>query len=242
MNSLIRLIEASSFSHPKRIDKINEDAILPAFEVGGAIFLALADGVGGYYGGDIASHAAISTIREKVLQSPEMSIESIFNIVKKKMELLVQGNDELEKMATTLIVCKISKNGLEIANVGDSRAYWVEKNSIKKITTDHTQKQALIERGTFSKKELKGHHSGNVLTNSLRSSHDFRLDLFKKPLKTGSVILMSDGAYRAIEETRVIGNNGASDLMRICSNIKQRVLKNGPRDDYSLVAVSYECG
>jgi hypothetical protein len=79
----------------------------------------------------------------------------------------------------------------------------------------------------------------NRLTNSLRSAVDFKLDLFEEQLKTGSVILMSDGAYRAIEEARVIGNNGSNDLMHICSNIKKRVIKSGPSDDYSLVAVRY---
>ncbi|MFT5162250.1 MAG: hypothetical protein ACI9FJ_000818 [Alteromonadaceae bacterium] len=57
----------------------------------------------------------------------------------------------------------------------------------------------------------------------MRLSHDFKLDLFKKPLKAGSVILMSDGAYRVIEETRRIGNNGASDLMRMCSNVSAQM-------------------
>ena len=154
---------------------------------------------------------------------------------------MAASDDALKKMATTLILCKISAKGLEIANVGDSRAYLIEENSLKKLTNDHTEKQLLIDRGTFSKKELKGHYSANRLTNSLRSFNDFKLDLFAEHIKAGAVILMSDGAYRAIEETRVVGNNGASDLMNICSNIKKRIVKNGPSDDYSLVAVRYKC-
>jgi serine/threonine protein phosphatase PrpC len=62
MGELVKLVEASSFSYPKSVDRANEDAILPAFEVGGAIFLALADGVGGSSGGNVASHTAIDAI------------------------------------------------------------------------------------------------------------------------------------------------------------------------------------
>lgn len=242
MEQSIELVEAIAFSHSKNSLKENEDAILPAVITKNAIFIALADGVGGSNGGGTASKIAISTIRNEILDGNGYSLEEIFHKVSRNISIEAEKQTDKKDMATTLVVCKITSSKVEIANVGDSRAYVIEGNSANKLTTDHTKKQELINSGVFKSSELKGHHSENVLTNSLRANKEFKLDIETYEASSGSILLMSDGVYQTFDGTRIIGNRGGDNLLKVCSNLKQRVLKNGPQDDFSLVAVCFKSG
>jgi serine/threonine protein phosphatase PrpC len=242
MEHSLKLIESISFSHPKSTDKKNEDTVLPAVITKQAIFLALADGVGGSSGGGIASEIAISTVRTEILNNPNITLEEIFRKASKNIDTEAEKSPVFLNMSTTLIVCKISKNKIEIASVGDSRAYILNDNSAKKLTTDHTKKQELIDSGVFKKSELKGHHSGSILTNSLRAYKPFKLEVNAYKYSCGSIFLVSDGVYQVFDGTRVVGNKGAENLLQVCSNIKKRILSKGPKDDFSLVAVSFKSG
>lgn len=242
MEHRLKLIESVSFSHPKSFEKANEDSVLPAVLTKNSIFIALADGVGGSNGGAIASDIAISTVRKQILDNPDSDLETIFNRASKNISFEAEKEASLKGMATTLIVCKISPNKIEIASVGDSRAYIIKNKSAKKLTTDHTKKQELIDSGVFTRSELKDHHSENVLTNSLKANKTFKLDVDIYEFSNGSILLMSDGVYQAFDGTRIVGNSSEDNLLQVCSNIKKRVLKNGPKDDFSLVAVRFKSG
>ena len=73
----------------------------------------------------------------------------------------------------------------------------------------------------------------------MRADRDYKLDTAEYDFSTGSIILMTDGLYNYFEGSRIIGNNGADDLLLVCSNLKKKVLKKGPNDDFSLVAVKF---
>ncbi|HHF2962026.1 TPA: PP2C family serine/threonine-protein phosphatase [Vibrio alginolyticus] len=240
MEHYLELVEAVAFSHPKSCMEENEDAILPAVITKNAIFIALADGVGGSYGGSTASNIAISTVRREILDNPDCNLKDVFYEVSRKINIEAKKQVNKKDMATTLVVCKITSNEVEIANVGDSRAYLIEGKSVKQLTTDHTKKQELINSGVFKRYELKGHHSGSLLTNSLKANKKFKIDIETYESSGGSILLVSDGVYEFFDGTRLVGNSSTDNLLQVCSNLKKRVLNNGPHDDFSLVAVRYK--
>lgn len=240
MEHYLELVEVVAFSHSKSCEKENEDAILPAVVTKNAIFIALADGVGGSNGGSTASNVAISTVRGEILDNPESSLEDIFNKVSNNINAEAEKQINKKDMATTLVICKITTNKVEVANVGDSRAYMIKGKSAEKLTTDHTKKQELIDSGVFKSSELKGHHSGNLLTNSLRANKAFKLDIKTYESNSGSILLVSDGVYDFFDGSRIVGNNTKDNLLQICSNLKKRVINNAPQDDFSLVAVRFK--
>lgn len=82
----LELVESISFSHAKSSERKNEDAILPAVVTKNAIFIALADGVGGSEGGEVASSIAISTVSKQILEDPDSKLEELFNNVSKKIK------------------------------------------------------------------------------------------------------------------------------------------------------------
>lgn len=238
MRKHIELLESIAFSFPKKSTKTNEDAVLPAVVTRDSVFIALADGVGGSIGGGKASNIAVSTVREEISANPEISLREIYSKVSENINIQAEFQSN-HNMATTLVVCKITRDGVEIANVGDSRAYYALDKSLIRLTRDHTEKQKLIDTGVFSSSELKGHSSGSRLTNSMRAGRDYKLDTAEYDFAKGSILLMSDGLYNYFEGSRIIGNSGADDLLLICSNLKKKVLKKGPNDDFSLVAVKF---
>lgn len=240
MEHYLELIEAVAFSHPKSCMEENEDAILPAVITKNAIFIALADGVGGSDGGKTASNIAISTVRREILDNPDCNLKDVFYKVSRKINIEANKRVNKKDMATTLVVCKITSNKLEIANVGDSRAYLIDGKSLNQLTTDHTKKQELIDSGVFKKSELKRHHSGSVLTNALKANKKFEIDIETYESSSGSILLVSDGVYESFDGTRIVGNSNADNLLQVCSNLKKRVLNSGPHDDFSLVAVRYK--
>ncbi|MCH9429603.1 serine/threonine-protein phosphatase [Klebsiella quasipneumoniae] len=242
MEHYLELVEAVAFSHPKSYMEENEDAILPALITKNAIFIALADGVGGSNGGSTASNIAISTVRREIIDNPDCNLKDIFNKVSSNINIEAEKQTNKKDMATTLVICKITSGKVEIASAGDSRAYLIEGKSANKLTTDHTKKQELIDSGIFKSCELKGHYSGNLLTNSLRANKKFKVDIETYESNSGSIVIVSDGVYEYFDGTRIVGNSSEDNLLQVCSKLKKRVLKKGPHDDFSLVAVRFKSG
>ena len=127
----------------------------------------LADGMGGYKGGEIASSLAIASARnfiinnfkntkkdrENILRMLEEAIEYANMIVYEKSK----ENEELTDMGTTLDVCLLYNNKVFIGHVGDSRVYRIRKNIIRKLTSDHSYVEKLVKEGTITKEEAYNH-------------------------------------------------------------------------------------
>lgn len=235
----IKIIESCSFSYPKSEGQDNHDAVLPAVSLNEDIYFALADGVGRSPEAQLAAATAIESVFDIISTYLSPNMAKIFNLVQCSLDRIDSQDVSLKKMATTLVVCKINREGVTIGHVGDSRAYIINGRSLKKITNDHTEKEKLLERGIFTKKELKNHQSENILTNSLRPFKEFSLDIYYEKINSGSIILVSDGVYKAFKGRRVIGNVTPIDIAQVCLNIKRQVKRVGAKDDFSLVAASF---
>lgn len=238
-NLKVKIIESCSFSYPRLEGDNNHDAVLPAFEVNGDIYLALADGVGKSYAAKIAATTAIASVFNTINTVPASDMKEIYHNVQSSLEKIDGPGSFCKNIATTLVVCRINRKGITVANVGDSRAYIVNERTLKKITNDHTQKEELLKRGIFTERELKNHYSENFLTNSVQRFNEFNIDIHHEEIKSGMIILVSDGVYKTFKGRRVIGNVTPVDLLQVSVNIKRQILKMGAKDDFSLVAVSY---
>ncbi len=138
----------------------------------------LADGMGGYNGGEIASKLAVTTALSYIqnnFESIPKEKEDILNLVKSAMEYAnmvvyekANSNKELEGMGTTLEVCLIYNNKAYIGHVGDSRVYRIIKEFIRKITHDHSYVQKLVKDGTITQEEATHHPKKNMLMKALR--------------------------------------------------------------------------
>ena len=174
----------------------------------------LADGMGGYKGGEVASKLATESVK-KYIQSNFDSIikdkESILKLIASAVEyanMVVyeksKETQELEGMGTTLEVCLIYNNKAYIGHVGDSRVYRIRKEVIRKLTKDHSYVQQLIEDKKITREEAKNHPKKNMITKALGCTAYVEPDLRARNFEKGDIfIICSDGLSNMLDEKRI---------------------------------------
>lgn len=174
----------------------------------------LADGMGGYKGGEIASQMATMCVKNY--------IENNFNQITKDRDSLIQligssmeyanmviyekskENKDLEGMGTTLEICLIYNNKVYIGHVGDSRIYRVRKQLIRKLTQDHSYVQKLVKDGKITKEEAEVHPKKNMLMKAIGCSAFVEPDVAVKGfLKDDILVMTSDGLTNMVDQEKI---------------------------------------
>lgn len=174
----------------------------------------LADGMGGYKGGEIASSVAVTSAKTYInnnFKKVKKDRESILNLLRDAVEyanMMVyeksQEDVELHDMGTTLDVCLLYNNKVFIGHVGDSRVYRIRKNIIRKITTDHSYVEKLVREGTITKEEAYNHPKKNMLMKALGTNSLVEPDVICKGFLKDDILLMcSDGLTNMIRENEI---------------------------------------
>jgi protein phosphatase len=174
----------------------------------------LADGMGGYKGGEIASTLATISVKnyiESNFENTPKDKEELQKLIKSAMEyanMVVheksREEEELESMGTTLEVCLIYNNKAYIGHIGDSRIYRIRGDFFRKLTTDHSYVEKLVKDGTITKEEAVNHPKKNMLTKALGCSAFVEPDVTVKGFVKDDIILMcSDGLTNMIEEEKI---------------------------------------
>lgn len=194
--------------------EINQDYYsIPKSEDSLQIFI-LADGMGGYNGGEVASSLAAESARnyiENNFDKMEHTKENILELVKSAIEyanMVVfeksQLDQELSGMGTTLDICFIYNNKIYIGHVGDSRVYRIRKELIRKLTKDHSYVQQLVEDGKITREEANHHPKKNMLTKALGCTAYVEPDIRARNLEAGDILVMcSDGLTNMVEEKEI---------------------------------------
>jgi len=158
--------------------EMNQDFIYVSKELKDIQLCILADGMGGYKGGEIASNLATLSAKEyieKYLNSIKIEDDAILDLIRNAMNYAnenvhkkAEEIKELELMGTTLEICLVYKNKMYVGHIGDSRIYRIRKNIIRRITTDHSYVETLIKDGTITREEAFYHPKKNMLIKALR--------------------------------------------------------------------------
>ncbi len=174
----------------------------------------LADGMGGYKGGEIASKIATTTVKsyiESNFEKISSDKDEILKLIKSAIEyanMVVyeksKENEELEGMGTTLEVCLIYNNKAYIGHLGDSRIYRIRKEFIRKLTTDHSYVQKLVKDGTISEEEAEHHPKKNMLTKALGCTPFVEPDVtIKGFIKDDIILICSDGLTNMLADDEI---------------------------------------
>ena len=174
----------------------------------------LADGMGGYNGGEVASKLATESLKKYTqnnFESIEKSKEKILELIGNAMEyanMVVyeksKEEKELEGMGTTLEVCLIYNNKVYLGHVGDSRIYRIRKEVIRKLTKDHSYVQQLVEDGNITREEATNHPKKNMLTKALGCTPYVEPDIRARNVEKGDIIIMcSDGLTNMVTEQEI---------------------------------------
>ena len=194
--------------------EINQDYYsIPSSESDLQLYI-LADGMGGYNGGEIASRLAAETTKNYIqnnFKKIEHDKEAILKLVKDAMEyanMVVyeesKKDENLQGMGTTLDVCFIYNSKIYIGHVGDSRIYLIKKDIARKITKDHSYVQQLVEDKKITREEAEHHPKKNMLLKALGCTSYVEPDIRARNLEKDDILLMcSDGLTNMVEESKI---------------------------------------
>lgn len=206
--------------------------------------LIVADGMGGYEGGKLASSMAIDHISNRIISDyhQNMNEEEIKELLQmsvgdanRTIYEAARRDKRLEGMGTTVVVAILAGNTLYTANIGDSRSYVFNGESLKQITTDHSLVNDLLKRGLISASEADNHPQRNVITRAVGTDIKTEVDIFVTDLNKGETVLMcSDGLYSMVHDKEI-----EKILSKKTGNRAQKLIdlanKNGGRDNISVV-------
>lgn len=165
---------------------------------------AIADGMGGYAHGGIASKTALDTFFETFYSADGASIKQKIKVGMLNANINVyQAAHRLGagKMGTTLTAVNIIGKNLFIGHIGDSRAYLIRDNESKCLTNDHTQVGELVRMKVLSPEKLRTHSQRSVLNRSLGLNLFIQPDIFRTEVRNNDLlILCTDGIWSVIED------------------------------------------
>ena len=208
----------------------------------------LADGMGGYKGGEIASNLAIKCAKsyiENNFKDVAKDRDSLIQLVASSMEyanMVVyeksKEDKELEGMGTTLEVCLIYNNKAYIGHVGDSRIYRIRKDFIRKLTQDHSYVQKLVKEGTITKEQAAHHPQKNMLMKALGCNAFVEPDVMVKGfLKDDILIMCSDGLTNMIDQETIYQMASKKNIEQASKDLVQRANDNGGYDNITVVII-----
>ncbi|MBR2240505.1 MAG: Stp1/IreP family PP2C-type Ser/Thr phosphatase [Clostridia bacterium] len=207
----------------------------------------VADGMGGYKGGEIASKLAVETSKNYIINNWKTIMhdrESILNLVKSAIEyanlvIFEKSKEipELENMGTTIDICLIVLNKVYIGHIGDSRVYRKRKDFFRKLTTDHSYVQKLVSDGTITKEEAYNHPKKNMLIKALGCSPYVEPDVTVKGFLKDDILLMcSDGLTNMLRDEEIVKiiNENPSEA---CNRLVFEANEKGGLDNITAVII-----
>jgi protein phosphatase len=234
-----------------RVREKNEDSYLveePLF--------AVADGMGGHKGGEVASRTAIIVFfhllfdtTDWVLRVDEQAAERILDRAANRYRSLDELLDEraridpnLKGMGTTMTLTYSIGFDLFLAHAGDSRAYLCRDGALQQLTRDHTRVQEMVDAGVMTREEAATHRLRNVLTNVLGGGVPLTdVDLHRVKLAPGdAVMLCSDGLYDVVKDDEIASIlSTVRSSQAACRALVELALERNAPDNVTVVVSRY---
>ena len=214
----------------------NEDAFYPEQD-GGAVdrlLAAVADGMGGHTGGEVASRTAAARAAEAE-GPPEARVEA----ANRAVMAAVLNDPGLAGMGTTLTLAEFGPGGLlALGHVGDSRAYLLRGGRLDQLTTDHNMAQELVDQGEITKEEARTHPRSSWLTQALGFEDRLDVEAASIGLEAGDrLLLCSDGLHGELPDGEILRLLGAGAPSDAVWGLIEAANLAGGRDNITVVVV-----
>ena len=233
----------------------NEDAIGAEIKHG---LVVLADGMGGYNAGEVASEIAVDTVletfKEQYNSSDKSENDEAYSneslLLKKSIEKAnknifksSQTVAEHKGMGTTIVAALFYDNKISIAHVGDSRLYRLRNNQLQTITADHSLMQELINKGFYTPEEARNSLHKNLVTRALGVDNSVQVEINEDVVFVNDLfILCSDGLNDMVEDKDIEAtlNQNKADLEVAIDNLIQLANDNGGKDNVSVIGINID--
>ena len=252
--NLAQSLQSANLTDPGRVRDHNEDCIEARPEIG---LYVLADGMGGYNAGEVASGMATSLIADGLMESwrpaevDRMRREDAKALAERLIREQVaransaifttsQNNPECAGMGTTLVVCHFYDDFVTVAHIGDSRLYRLRGDTMEQITRDHSLLQEQLDSGLITPEEAKLSQNKNLVTRALGIDPSVETEVHTYDAEPDDVYLLcSDGLSDMVEDEEI-----RMTLMTLKTNptltvqqLVQAANDNGGRDNISAMLI-----
>lgn len=215
----------------------NEDSCGHFVESPDSVVFAVADGVGGYEGGEIASRMAIDITLQTYRESP---LE--WGAAKRLYRAITRANigihdkaltvPELSRMATTMTAVAVEKGMLSAVHIGDCRLHLIRNSQISVVTKDHTMVADRVRLGMMTAARAKTHPERGMLLRSLGRELIASIDRITMPLiERDRLILCSDGLYNVLEDHELEALTRDLDADSACRTLIETANQRGTADN-----------
>jgi PPM family protein phosphatase len=236
------MLEAFAATDKGCVRSNNEDSCLVQPDLG---LYIVADGMGGARAGERASRIAVDTVEEIVQTAGRRDSQVLLQAVEEANRRVLEAahNDpQLEGMGTTLLAALESEGGLDIASVGDSRAYVLDEDGFRAVTDDQTWVNEVGRPLGLDEESLRNHPMRHVLTMAIGASAPLAVNYYSLPLKRRSLVMMcSDGLHGVIDDyemERILrGSRNGSPLQQSCAKLIEAAKEAGGPDNITVLLV-----
>jgi PPM family protein phosphatase len=218
----------------------NEDALLVGDGRDETLFV-VADGIGGFEAGEVASRIAVDVLKEL---EPGASFEAAISEANRRILAAGRGDERLSGMGTTIVALRFGgtreRPVAEIAHVGDSRAYLLRGGALKPVTEDHSLVAELVRSGDLTRDQAAEHPQKNLITRALGADEEVEVDTAVVPVEAGDrFLLCSDGLSDMVQENRIgeILADAPGDPEKPARRLVSAALDAGGADNVTVIVV-----
>ena len=238
------VLRSGSATDVGRVRTVNEDSALDTMTL-----FAVADGMGGHAGGEVASQTAIEAFQREFRRQPTVDglaaavLQANRSVWERSLE-----DPELRGMGTTLtaaaLVATDEGDQLALANVGDSRSYVLRDGELTQLSHDHSVAEELVDRGELSEAEAAIHPHRHILTRALGVSSDVDVDVWQMTPTAGDrYLLCSDGLTNEVPEARIAKILATTaDPQEAADTLVRMANDNGGNDNITVVVLDVLVG
>jgi protein phosphatase len=248
-------LDCATLSHPGMVRSHNEDSVFVDGDAGIAI---LADGMGGYNAGEVASGIAVNVVSNGMLpdlnSGRELSrvdvasglthaallLQQQIAAANKGIYEAAQARPECAGMGTTIVTAVFCGNRISIGHIGDSRCYRLRGDKFEQLTRDHSLLQEQIDSGQLTQEQAKFSLNKNLVTRALGIEAIVPADIVEYRVEANDIYLLnSDGLTDMVEPEiiRKIVTEKRTDLALAAADLIDIANQNGGRDNISVVLV-----
>jgi protein phosphatase len=223
-----------------RVRTTNQDQFVARDDVG---LWAVADGMGGHRGGEVASEIACDTIARTFDQHTIDGLVDAIEHANRAVYVAGSRDPDLTGMGTTVVALAVVEHEgdelLAIANVGDSRVYRYSGGELDQLTVDHSLVADLVREGSLSPEQAAVHPQRNIVTRVLGVHDDVPVDaLGVEPHHGDRYVLCSDGLFNEVPEPQIAGVlRRLADPVDAAGELVRLALDGGGRDNVTVVVV-----
>ncbi|MEW6313296.1 MAG: Stp1/IreP family PP2C-type Ser/Thr phosphatase [Pseudomonadota bacterium] len=252
--SLVKVLEMASATDPGLVRSHNEDSIAVDADIGLAV---LADGMGGYNAGEVASGIAVSLIMSEMQQAlPSVDPHAAGGVSGETIgEVLLRdkigranasifqaaiSQPQYAGMGTTLVAALFYDNRVSVGHIGDSRMYRLRAGQFEQITRDHSLLQEQIDSGMISKEMARLSQNKNLVTRAVGIDPDVEAEIHTHAVQAGDIYLIcSDGLNDMVEDEEIGATLGMleANLPLAATQLVQMANDNGGRDNISVILI-----